>query len=35
MQMAMGNFETGDDQSNSIAVIELLLRQANPFCDKH
>ena len=35
MQMTMGNFETGDDHPNSIAVVQLLLCQANPFCDNH
>ncbi len=33
--MAVWYLEAGNDQSNSGALIECFLCQANPFCDNH
>ena len=33
--MAMWNLESSDDHPYSTAAVELLLRQPNPFRDKH
>ena len=35
VQMAMGYFESSNDEPNPIVFIELFLRQSNPFCDNH
>ena len=35
MQMAVGNFETGNDERDPSAAIQLLLSVANVFCDSH
>ena len=35
MQVAMGYFESCDDETNAVALIQCFLSQPNPFCDKH
>ena len=35
VQMAVGNFETGNDERDTSAVIQLLLSVANVFCNSH
>ena len=35
VQMAVGNFETGNDERDTSAVVQLLLSVSNVFCDSH
>lgn len=35
MQMTVGNFETGNDERDTSAVVQLLLSVSNVFCQSH
>ena len=35
MKMAMRYFESGNDEANTVALIEILLCQTNLFSDNH
>ena len=35
VQMAVGNFETGNDECDTSAVVQLLLGVSNVFCHSH
>ena len=35
MKMAMRYFEPGNDEANTVALVEILLCQADPLSDNH
>lgn len=35
VEVAMGNFETGDDERDTLAFVQLLLSVSNALCHSH